>query len=285
MKKLLILFVVVLTIVSCKRKDKNKFDDSVPKTHQELYGNWIGSFKAEKFKEGEDFSYYTKINIKITGINSNNQVQGLSIVAGNKVPFEGTYNEAAMKFILKEMGNNKYNGVFEFSIVGKDSAEGLWNANDSTIIVTQRTFSIHKKEFIYNQNLMLPEPEEGPYKDYVNVVKKTFKNIDSTDYSERAYRSATDAVIKINASTTQLMEDSLKNLKKLDLEIIRNTIYARHGFTFSSRVARQFFDEVEWYVPISDNVEHDLTPLEKKNIALLQRFEKYAEDNYDTFGR
>jgi len=71
----------------------------------------------------------------------------------------------------------------------------------------------------------------------------------------------------------------------LDLEIIRNTIFARHGYTFKKKAVRQFFDWVNWYIPVTDDVSSKLTPIEKKNIALLQRFEKYATDNYDTFGR
>jgi hypothetical protein len=272
-------------IVSCKHKDKNKFDETVPKTHQELYGNWVGDFEAKKVNEGRSFSNLNKLNLKITSINTNNQVEGLSIVAGNKVPFVGTYDDATKKFVLKEIGKNKYNGVFEFSIVSEDSIEGLWNANDTTITVYQRSLSLHKKTFVYNKNLMLPEPEDDPYMDYTKGVKKKIKADDSTEYTQIAYRSASDAVIKINASNTELVEDSLKYLKKLDLQIIRNTIYARHGYTFSSRVARQFFDWVDWYMPVSNDVEKDLTPLEVKNIALLKRFEKYAEDNYDTFGR
>ena len=46
-----------------------------------------------------------------------------------------------------------------------------------------------------------------------------------------------------------------------------------------------FFENADWYVPVSNNVDADLTPLEKENVALLARFEKYAEDHYDTFGR
>lgn len=48
---------------------------------------------------------------------------------------------------------------------------------------------------------------------------------------------------------------------------------------------RQFFDSVEWYIPVSENVDAKLTALEKANIKLLERFEQYAEDNYDSFGR
>ena len=83
----------------------------------------------------------------------------------------------------------------------------------------------------------------------------------------------------------KLTEKQLKNLHKLDLEIIRNTIYARHGYSFANRGARQFFDYVDWYVPLYTNVEDKLSPTEKENIALLKRFEKYATDNYQQYGR
>jgi len=139
--------------------------------------------------------------------------------------------------------------------------------------------------------LMLPshlDDEEGGYIDYSvshdRIIKEEMDDSTYT-YTEKMYRRASNAVTTINASTKELKEADLKNLKKLDLEIIRNTIYARHGFTFGKKSVRQFFDFVEWYVPISENVESQLTPLEVKNIALLKRFEKYAEDNYDTFGR
>jgi hypothetical protein len=77
----------------------------------------------------------------------------------------------------------------------------------------------------------------------------------------------------------------LSRIQKLELEIIRNTIFARHGYTFKKKSFRQFFDPIDWYIPVTDNVSNKLTLLEKKNILLLNRFQKYAEDNYDSFGR
>ena len=74
-------------------------------------------------------------------------------------------------------------------------------------------------------------------------------------------------------------------MKKLELEIIRNTIFARHGYAFKKKSYRQFFDFVDWYIPVSNNVANKLTSIEKANINLLERFEQYAKDNYDSFGR
>lgn len=119
---------------------------------------------------------------------------------------------------------------------------------------------------------------------------KKLKQSDTIDgkvetYDVEAHRSPTDQIYSLNSSTNTLTEKDLKNLRKLDLEILRNTIYARHGYAFKNKNARQFFDPVPWYVPTKDNVDKELTAIEKHNIALLQRLEKYATDNYDSYGR
>lgn len=73
---------------------------------------------------------------------------------------------------------------------------------------------------------------------------------------------------------------------KSDMEILRNSIYARHGYSFKTRKMRYVFDTyVDWYIPMSTDVSKELTPLEQENIALLKRYEQHAETYYDTFGR
>jgi hypothetical protein len=291
--KQLTIAALVLVLFACN--NKNKENDTANQIHQEWYGNWVGDFRAEEYKEDVDIAYNNKINIKILSINDN-EVKAQSIVAGNKRLLSGIFEEITGKFTLKESGTNKYDGIFEFTI-NRDSLIGTWMAYDKTIAVTKRSFVLEKKQFVYNKLLMLPSNLEDEMPDgYVDFTKSidtaitvkgdsTVEGDSSYTYIEKMYRAASDAVTTINASTKELNEADLKNLKKLDLEIIRNTIYARHGFTFGKKSVRQFFNFVEWYVPISDNVESQLTPLEVKNIALLKRFEKYAEDNYDTFGR
>ena len=71
-----------------------------------------------------------------------------------------------------------------------------------------------------------------------------------------------------------------------DLEVMRNSIYARHGYSFRNRRMRFLFDQlVDWYMPVSVNITGELTDLEKKNIDLLKRYEAHAEKYYDVFGR
>ncbi len=92
-------------------------------------------------------------------------------------------------------------------------------------------------------------------------------------------------VYKYNPSTTALTKEQVSNLKKADIFILRNSIYARHGYSFKKQPLRVFFDEQDWYIPISNDVKSELTPLEKQNITLLMRYEKNAKEYYDVFGR
>jgi hypothetical protein len=92
-------------------------------------------------------------------------------------------------------------------------------------------------------------------------------------------------VFDFNASVDTLTTKSVANLTKADLFILRNSIYARHGFSFKNRQLRAFFDRQSWYIPVHTDIKADFTPLEKANIALLLRFEKHAAEYYDEFGR
>lgn len=285
MKKI-IFFALASALVACNVKDK-KATDSIENiaSHEiekeintGLYGSWVGDFIVAKQKDPSEYHTDNKISIVIKKITSE-QVIGQSIVAGNSRLLTGTLS--GNKFTLKEPGDHKYDGVFEFEF-RNDSLIGNWTAFNTNIAVPKRSFGLTKKQFIYDPKLMLPK--EGDYIDWYNPKQKE-QEIEGETYSEEYYRQASDEITQLNASTQKLTEPILKNLKKLDLEIIRNTIYARHGYTFKKKSIRQFFDPVSWYMPVSDNVDNELTPLEKDNIALLKRFEKYAEDNYDTFGR
>jgi hypothetical protein len=292
-------FIILSALFSCKKEAKlnatNKKlvpEISVKESHQELYGSWVGDFVDAsngddlEIVETDGYSYSNKINIVIKRI-AGDHVVGQSIVAGNVRPIQGTLSESnsQLKFVLQEPGDDKNDGKFEFEWVN-DSIKGLWHSNNPKAIVKVRAFKLAKQEFKYDPTLMLPADNE--YVDYYTKkpqdAKEKVENTEDMDYSD-VYRSASEAISILNSSTTVLKEQDLKNLKKLDLEILRNTIFARHGYTFKKISYRQFFDPIDWYVPVSNDVSADLTIVEKDNIKILQRFEKYAEDNYDYFGR
>lgn len=256
--------------------------------YTDYFGSWVGDFIAEEYTDGNgDASHSNKINMVIKRIEGDS-VFGQSIVAGNSRDIKGVVQKkyALFVFTVNEPGDQKYDGVFEFSIE-KDTLKGYWTSFRKDLPVVKRRFALVKSVFVYNPAAVLPDDME--YVDYVSgktteVVEENEEGAKDT-FMVDVFRAASEKIFELNASVQELKEADLKNLKKIDLEIIRNTIYARHGYTFKKRTYRQFFDYVAWYIPVSTDVTASLTELEKKNIALLNRFEKYAEDHYDNFGR
>ncbi len=87
------------------------------------------------------------------------------------------------------------------------------------------------------------------------------------------------------SSTKLLAKADLEESSQHGLRVMRSEIYARHGYSFKKRDIREYFDDKDWYMPMSMDVAAQLTPIEKKNEALIKRFETYAAEYYDKFGR
>ncbi|WP_185290012.1 YARHG domain-containing protein [Chryseobacterium lactis] len=295
---------LTVSLIGCKKDGKvnesgkdsltaKKDSVVIPEVHKEYYGIYTGDFAGmEKFTDESDGSefdanVYKKISLKINRI-TKDSVYGQSIVNGNQRPIRGIFNESSKSFVLDEPGNDKTDGRFEVKLNG-DSLTGKWNAfNKSAVKSPLKTLKLTKKEFVYNPNFMLDK--DSNLVDWSNpkdfVEKYTDADTGKTEsYTTSKNRVASDAVFKLNASKQKLTEKDLKNLRKLDLEIIKNSVFARHGYSFKKETYRNFFEQTDWYIPVSGNVDNELTPMEKENVALLNRFTKYAEDKYDSFGR
>ena len=174
-------------------------------------------------------------------------VSGRSIVGGNDRPFDGTLTleDGSYSVVAKEPGDNKYDGVFKFKI-----AQTALNEVKGT---------------------WKPNDTKRPEKSYT-LERKKF-----------AYR--TDVGNSPEASQRLLAAADVENLTKTDLEFMRNEIFARHGYCFAKKELRQQFENEDWYVPNTVDIRGFLTDLEKKNIALIKRYEKYADDYGDEYGR
>lgn len=286
MKKLFLL-AVAIACFSCKKEAKlisktnniEVYEVEPNDPNRNTYGNWVGDFFARiGAREKTDLST-NKINIVIQKI-EDNKVFGYSVVSGEMRTFEGTSKKSNgnLEIIVKESDQLKNNGTFTFT-VAKDSLFGKWDSAKK-VGVLLREYTLKKQPFSYDPKFTLQK--NRMYVDYYTKKEKTSLD-EVTDMD--TYRYADSIVTILNASTKIFKESELKNLKKIELEILRNTIYARHGYSFKSKIVSQFFDSQDWYVPVSDDVSTNLTTIEKQNIKTLVRFEKYATDNYDTFGR
>jgi len=295
MKKVFILLIFAL-LVSCN-KETFKTEDApesksvesgskeaagevrkteTPDSIKKMYGYYTGDFTAVKFNEESEFTYNNRITISLDSI-VGDTLYGYSVAAGNNRPFAGKidYINNSYQAKVSEPGDDKYDGEFSFTIYpDSQKIAGVWNSYKKDLMVTMREYNLEKREFAYNKNSSIPEG-----KNWNTLYESNPKFPDKIE-------QISGEISNINASNTLLKNSDVDNLYKGDLEVIRNSIYARHGYSFKNRKMRYFFDNsIEWYMPVSTDVRNNLTDIEKKNIDLIKRFEEHAENYYDEYGR
>lgn len=267
----------------------------VVNSKEDLLGYWVGDFKADISEEKTDSIYqeknYNLLNRKITfSIDEikGDSIFGHSITAGNISQFKGLVFQNESEFVIKadEFKKSKYDGLFEMNISKNDSLLiGNWVAyNPKELKVATRKYQLQKKIFKYNPNNKVDELfinddkfNTLKYKDTIDgeVVENEFEE----------YFTNTEKLYEKNASIDELTSDFVSNLSKADIFILRNSIFARHGFAFRDKQLRMYFEQFYWYMPVFGDVKDELTEVEKRNIDLLLRYEQNAEEYYDNFGR
>jgi len=67
--------------------------------------------------------------------------------------------------------------------------------------------------------------------------------------------------------------EQLSNLSRRDLRLLRNTIYARHGRQFKSKLLQAYFDTMEWYKPDAGFSDKRLSKTDTTNVRLIKSVE------------
>jgi hypothetical protein len=231
-------------------------------------------FVAKTYDDRKAYTYQNKITLCIDSLSAD-EVFGHTVVAGNQRPFRGacTRSGAGYQLTGAEPGDDRYDGVFSFQTAGDGKLTGTWVANDKALAVSKRSYELEKRAFSYNPALSLPP----------SVRWDMLYDAASELAGEGEF--LTEAVTRFNPSAQELRSADIENMYRGDLEVMRNSIYARHGYSFKNRKMRYVFDQVEWYMPVSADIRMNLTALEKRNIDLIKRYEEHAEQYYDSFGR
>jgi hypothetical protein len=281
--KLPALTICTILLVACQNnnaplvkgaaKSKKRSGVYIPVVKKGIEGFYTGIFEATRYDNNKEV-LDNQITICIDSLDDES-IFGHSVVAGNGRPFTASYVRKNDRYEVsaKEPGNDKYDGSYEFSIIpANKTIEGIWNAYDRTIAVTARKYKLNRHAYKYDPAATLPE----------DMIGQQFYHSTKGEEAE----SINDDVIRINASKKLLIAKDVENLYKGDLEVIRNAIYARHGYSFKNPRMRTLFDNaITWYMPVSTDVTSLLTETEKKNIAMIKRYEAHAEKYYDVFGR
>ena len=93
---------------------------------------------------------------------------------------------------------------------------------------------------------------------------------DKTTTTEITYNSA-DEYYHITGSR-KLTYDDINGLSSRELRIMRNEIYARHGYIFQDAMLRDHFLQKPWYTPQTKNVA--LSNIEQYNVLFIKSYEQ-----------
>lgn len=74
--------------------------------------------------------------------------------------------------------------------------------------------------------------------------------------------------------TLTITDGDLNELTRMEVAAIRNEIYARHGYTFSSQEWADLFATATWYVPNTEFSNDMLNTTEKQNVETILAYEK-----------
>ncbi len=75
------------------------------------------------------------------------------------------------------------------------------------------------------------------------------------------------------ASTRYLNDSDLEKKSTKELKIMRNEIFARHGYLFEPGDMKDYFTKQSWYQPKSADVGSLLSPIEQANIQRIKEYE------------
>jgi hypothetical protein len=152
------------------------------------------------------------------------------------------------------------------------------NKNDSqpSDNLKQRELELKEKELQLKEKELLDKKEsdiEMQRKELEREKERLKENKNQVEnYNKRNYISEGNGVYT-QASQRLLTSSDLYGMTPYQLKIMRNEIFARHGYIFKTDDMKRYFNGQAWYNPRYNNVDNFLSSIEKKNIALIMRYE------------
>jgi hypothetical protein len=74
-------------------------------------------------------------------------------------------------------------------------------------------------------------------------------------------------------SMRYLTYSDISHLNSYELKIMRNEIFARHGYIFQTRDMSDYFNAQNWYRPLFKDVSSKLSEIERANVKFIKQYE------------
>jgi len=218
----------------------------------------------------------------------------LDLLASNQIDYQGTPFEKLIGHWVGTFGKNKIN-ITLTSI----------NESDKTVTgysVCAGNFRSLSGAYLVNENahaFILNEPGDDPYDGKFEFTIQKGSNELSGSWTpfKKEGNSAKKYTLEhrdfvydetngqFEASSRYFEYEEVQNQADEDLTLMRNEIYARHGYCFKDKDMRYHFEQQDWYMPMGVDIRHELTDIEIANIALIYEYEQYYEEYSDDYGR
>lgn len=102
--------------------------------------------------------------------------------------------------------------------------------------------------------------------------------VDDNDFDSTQISNTDYSYLLANSDTQKLTRTDLNGYTKAELTLMRNEIFARHGYPFQMKKFQDYFDKKDWYVR-DDNYNYSLTDIELANVELIKALEKEFTNN------
>lgn len=148
--------------------------------------------------------------------------------------------------------------------------------------------AIHGRTFADEQWLQKYFDERYWYKANANYSPTVLneierKNIETLLTEKSKGRNTAIAIGDMDKfQTIALTDDLLNGLTMMELRMIRNEIWARHGRKFDAPGIRQYFEWRDWYKPVKDQSKVKISDIEQQNVNLILAREAKMREKLST---
>lgn len=110
----------------------------------------------------------------------------------------------------------------------------------------------------------------------INKNQSKASKVDDSTNSVTSKINSSDDYIFTKSGEKKLLDSDLSSLSKEKLALVRNEIFARHGYVFEEEPYKSYFKGKLWYKPNPNFKEKDeeLNNIEKYNVQLILKYEK-----------
>jgi hypothetical protein len=176
--------------------------------------------------------------------------------------------------------------IWKAKLIGDDNLRDYTGA-ELTILIAEIE-AIHGKTFPNEEWLQKYFDERYWYKRNPSYDASTLSEIERkniarlTEEKNKGRHTAISIGDMDNFQNAVLTEDKLAGLSILELRILREEFYARHGKTFDAPGIREYFAWRDWYRPAKIQKSIKLNKIEQQNVDLLAAYESKVREKLAT---